>query len=31
VPEGCSSDVDGDGIVGVNDILTVLSQFGNPC
>ncbi len=27
----CVADVDGDGMVGVNDILDVLAQFGVPC
>ena len=27
----CAEDVDGDGLVGVSDILAVLSKFGQPC
>jgi len=28
---GCPSDLDGDGIVGVNDLLSLLSDFGTAC
>jgi len=27
----CTADLDGDGVVGVGDILTILSGFGDPC
>ena len=27
----CVADLDGDGIVGVTDILNMLSGFGQPC
>jgi hypothetical protein len=27
----CEADLDGDNVVGVSDILTILSGFGQPC
>ena len=30
-PDGCGADVDGDGVVSVSDLLSVLSLFGLPC
>jgi hypothetical protein len=27
----CPADVDGDGLVGVNDVLLILSGFGQTC
>ena len=31
VGDGCTGDVDGDGLVGVSDILELLSAFGDTC
>ena len=30
-PAGCSGDLDSDGLVSVNDLLELISQFGNSC
>ena len=27
----CPSDLDGDGVIGVSDLMTLLADFGNPC
>ena len=28
---GCEEDIDGDGFVGVSDVLALLSEFGSVC